>query len=196
MRSAAQPFIERVAGGVDDEVGGELGAVLEDDCVFGQAEDLADVELDVAVGNQFRRANVDVVARAAPEVLHEQPRAVLAPVELEPDRFEAGIEVSIALPDRGIDRDLKLVQDPVGQRREDQVGLLGGDPGGHRLLGIGAPRRAMSINVLELTCGSMSADVVTFSTDRIDLAVHCGNRGAPRRVFRCCLGVQESVAGS
>ena len=68
------PAVHRpVAGGIHDEVGGQLGAVLEDDRVLGEVVDLAVGELDLAVGDQIGGADVDVIARPAPQVLHEQP---------------------------------------------------------------------------------------------------------------------------
>src|SRR3954447_14844201 len=43
----------RVPGGVDDEVGGKLGAVLHHHGVLGQPLDLTHLELDVAVGHEL-----------------------------------------------------------------------------------------------------------------------------------------------
>src|SRR6202012_4629279 len=77
------PVHRGVAGGVDDEVGGQLGAVRQANGVFGQVVDLPRDELHIAVAHQVGRADVDVVARAAAQVLHEQPGAVVAPVVVE-----------------------------------------------------------------------------------------------------------------
>ena len=48
--------------------------------------------------------------------------------------LEARVEVGVALAHLVVERDLELVHDPVGQRGEDQVRLLGRDAGLHGLL--------------------------------------------------------------
>ena len=131
------PAVHRVvARREDDDVGRQRRAVLEHHGVLGQVRDLAAHELDVAVRHQVGRADVDVVAGAAPQVLHEQPGPVVAPVQPEPGLLEAVVEVLVLLGHRLVRRDLELVQDPVGQRREDHVGLLGRHPGRDRALGV------------------------------------------------------------
>ena len=131
------PAVHRVvAGGEHDHVGRQLGAVVEHDGVLGQVRHLAVHELHVAVGHQLGGAHVDVVARAAAQVLHEQPRLVGAEVQPEAGLLEPVVEVLVPLLHLVVERDLEGVQDPVGQRREDHVGLLGRDACRHRLLGV------------------------------------------------------------
>src|SRR3954466_7289051 len=112
-----------VARGVDDEVGGQLGAVLHHHRVLGEVVDLAVDELDRAVGDELGRADVDVVARSAAQVLHEQPRVVLAPVELEAGGLEAVVEVLVALAHLVVERDLEFGKVPEGGGREDMSPL-------------------------------------------------------------------------
>src|SRR6516225_2540114 len=72
-----------VAGRVHDHIGGQFLAVVEPDAVGRDFLDLARDQLDLAVNDELRRANVDVVARAAAQILHEQPGVVVAEVEPE-----------------------------------------------------------------------------------------------------------------
>jgi hypothetical protein len=52
--SFGRPAVHRaVAGGVDDEIGGQLGAVLQHHAGLGQMVDLAARQLDLAVGDQL-----------------------------------------------------------------------------------------------------------------------------------------------
>ena len=94
------------------------------------------LQLDRAVGDQLGCADIDIIARAAPQIFHEQAGAVVAPIEHEAGLLQAFVKIRVALADRLIDRYLELVQDLVGQGGEDQVGLGGRHAGLDRLLGI------------------------------------------------------------
>src|ERR1700682_723955 len=109
------PAVHRtVAGGVNDEIGRQLGPVAQDDGMFCEFFDIdAALQLDAAIGYQFRSADIDVVSRPAPEILHEQTRVVVAIVEQEARLLEAFVEIGIAFPDRVVNRDLELVQNLV-----------------------------------------------------------------------------------
>ena len=78
-------------------------------------------QLDLAVDDELRGADVDVVARAATQVLHEQPGIVVAEVEPETGFRQPCIEIGVVLADLVVDRLLELIQDLVGQRGEDQI---------------------------------------------------------------------------
>ena len=91
-----------VAGREDDEVRVELRAVIELHAVLFEAFDLealAGAELDLAIDEQLHRADIDVVAGAAAQVLHEQAGVVVAPVVHEAHLLQALVEVGIALTD-------------------------------------------------------------------------------------------------
>ncbi|MCY1209700.1 hypothetical protein D9M72_213620 [compost metagenome] len=135
-----RPAVHRpVAGGVDHQVGGQGHAVFQHDGVAGQVADVgAGLQLDAAVDDQVAGAHVDVVARAAPQVFHEQAGAVVAPVQHEAGGFQLAVELRVALSHLVIQRDLELRHDLVGQGREGEVGLAGGHAAGQRLLGIQA----------------------------------------------------------
>src|SRR5262245_30963234 len=60
-----------VSGGVDDDIGGQFLAIVEPDAVRRYFLDLTGDQLDLAVDNKLRSADIDVVARAATQVLHE-----------------------------------------------------------------------------------------------------------------------------
>src|SRR5580693_6739957 len=68
------PAVHRtVAGGVNDEIGRQLGPVAQDNRMFRELFDIdAALQLDAAIGYQFRSTDVDVVSGPAPEILHEQ----------------------------------------------------------------------------------------------------------------------------
>ena len=83
--------------------------------MLGQVVDLPVGELDLAVGDQFTGAHVDVIARAAPKVLHEQARFVVAPVVPEPGLLEPVVEVGVSLSHLLVQRNLELMHDPVRQ---------------------------------------------------------------------------------
>ncbi|MCY1220757.1 hypothetical protein D9M72_327850 [compost metagenome] len=140
-----QPAVHRaVARGVHQQVGRQLGAVGERDRVCVHALDVhAALEVDAAVGHQLRGAHVDVVARAAPQVLHEQARAVHAEVEQEAGLLQPRVQVGVALLHLLVHRDVEGVHDLVGHRGEDQVALVVVDAALHRLLGIQAAQRQL-----------------------------------------------------
>ncbi|MPL79701.1 hypothetical protein SDC9_25585 [bioreactor metagenome] len=131
------PAVHRaVAGGHDHEIRIEMGAVGQHHAGFVEARGLALHQLDRAVDDELAGAHVDVIARPAAQVFHEQARAVIAPVEIEARLLEPGVELRIALAHLVVKRDLELVHDLVGQRGKDHVGLFRGHPGGHGLFGI------------------------------------------------------------
>src|SRR5690606_29373847 len=72
-----QPVVHGAeTGGVNDEVGRQLGAVGERHALGVDALDIHTAfELDAAVGHQLAGAHIDVIARATAQVLHEQARA-------------------------------------------------------------------------------------------------------------------------
>src|SRR6185437_5077512 len=79
-----RPFAHvAVAGGEDDEIGGERRAVREYDRALAELRDAAVLEPDAAVDDHLRSADVDVVARAAAEINRVQAGAVLAHVVQE-----------------------------------------------------------------------------------------------------------------
>src|SRR6266403_4023768 len=106
------PAVHRtVAGGEDDQVGRQFAAIAEDNRVFLDAFD-ADpaLELDLAVGHEVARADVDVVARAATQVLEKQTRPVVAEVEHEARLLEPRIEAGVALLHLLVNRNLQRRQ--------------------------------------------------------------------------------------
>jgi hypothetical protein len=125
-----------VAGRIDDKIGRQLRPVVEPDASLGDLLDLAALELDLAVDDKLARADVDVIARAVPQVFHEQPRVVGAPIMPEARPFEAGVELRLALLDLLIERDLELVQDAIGDRGEDEIGAMVIDARLDHLLGV------------------------------------------------------------
>src|SRR5437870_1992728 len=66
-----------VAGGEDDEVGGERRAIRQHDGALAELRDAAVLELDAAVDDHLGCADLDVVARAAAQVDRVQAGAVL-----------------------------------------------------------------------------------------------------------------------
>src|SRR6266852_6661990 len=64
------PAVHRtVAGGVNDEIGRQLGPVAQDDGMFREFFDIhAALQFDAAIGNQFGSTNIDVVSGPAPQV--------------------------------------------------------------------------------------------------------------------------------
>src|SRR4051812_27574817 len=79
------PAVHRaVPGGVDDDVGRQLGAVGQYYRVLGEPVDLAVRQLDAAVGHQVAGADVDVVAGAPAQFLHEEAGIAVAPSNSKP----------------------------------------------------------------------------------------------------------------
>ena len=106
-----------VARREDDLVRRQLGAVGEPDRVRQHLGDLlALLDFDLAVDDELRGPDVDVVAPAALEVLHEQARAVGPLVELEA-RFREALE------QRGVVRVLGRRDGDV-DALEDGLGML------------------------------------------------------------------------
>ena len=95
------PLVHRtIAGGIDDQVGLQFGAVVQHDGILGHALDLdTGLERDAAVGDQLRGADVDVVARAAPQIHRTDAGIVLAEGELEARLLEPRVEIRILVPD-------------------------------------------------------------------------------------------------
>src|SRR3982074_3393838 len=55
-----------VAGGVNDEIGRQLGPVAQDDGMFREVFDIdAALQFDASIGDQFRSTNIDVVSGPA-----------------------------------------------------------------------------------------------------------------------------------
>src|SRR5207245_904070 len=79
------PAVHRaIAGGEDDQVGGQFAAVGEDERALQNAFDAdAAFELDAAVGDKIARANVDIETAATTQSHYRQARSVLAEIELE-----------------------------------------------------------------------------------------------------------------
>src|SRR5205814_10115130 len=70
-----------VAGGEDDEVGGERRAIRQHDRALAELRQAdTSLQLDSAVDDHLRGADVDVVARAAAQINRVQAGAVLAHV--------------------------------------------------------------------------------------------------------------------
>ncbi|MNX53265.1 hypothetical protein D3C86_839570 [compost metagenome] len=132
------PAVHRaVPGGVDDQVGGQRDPVGEHHGILRQAADVgARLQLDAAVDDEIASAHVDVVAGPAAQVLHEQARAVVAPVQHEARGFQFLVELGVALAHLIVEGHLELGQDLVGDGREGQVGLARGHAVGQRLFGI------------------------------------------------------------
>src|SRR5581483_9891052 len=79
-----RPFAHvAVAGGEEDEVGGKARAVRQHHVAIGDFLDAAALQLDAAVDDELRGADVDVVAGAAAQIDRVQARAVLAHEMLE-----------------------------------------------------------------------------------------------------------------
>ena len=119
--------------------------------------DLPAFQLDLAIDDELARADVDVVARAAAQIFHEEARAVGAPVVPEARLFEARVEVRVALLHLLIERDLELVQDAIRDRGEDEIGPMVVNTGLHRLLGIERAQGRSPSAYLSARCGSTSA---------------------------------------
>ena len=100
-----------VAGGVDDHIGGQFLAVVEPDAVRRDFLDLAIHQLDLTVDDELRGADVDVIAGAATQVLHEQPEIVVAEIEPETGFRQPCIKIGVVLADLVVDRLLQLIQD-------------------------------------------------------------------------------------
>ena len=121
-----------VAGGVDHEVGRQLGAVVQHHGVLCEVIDLALGQLDLAVGHQLRCPDVDVRAGPTAQVLEEQAGVVGAEVEVEAGLLEPVVELLVALPGLVALRFHDSRQHRVGQRGEDQVCLVVVDSVLHR----------------------------------------------------------------
>ncbi|MCO5546654.1 hypothetical protein L7F22_000088 [Adiantum nelumboides] len=132
-----------VAGGEHDEVGVELGAVGEPHPLLGELLHLPADQLHLAVGDELGGADVDVVARAAAQVLHEQAGVVVAEVQLEPGLLQPPVVVRVDLAGLVVGRLLEGVHDPVRQRREDHVGGVGVDARLDRALGVEVPEAVL-----------------------------------------------------
>src|SRR5215469_1019930 len=89
------PAVHRAEpGGEDDEIGGQLAAVTQEDrALLERAQLHAAANLDLARGDEVRGADVDVVARAGAQRLHHQTRAILSPIEKEARLIQARVEV-------------------------------------------------------------------------------------------------------
>src|SRR3984957_6350863 len=111
------PAVHRtVARGVNEEIGRQLGPVAQDDGMFREFFDIdAALQLDAAIGYQFRSTDVDVVSGSTPQVFHEQTGIVVTIIEQEDWLLETFEVIGIAFPDRVINRALELVQNPVRQ---------------------------------------------------------------------------------
>lgn len=69
-------------------------------------------DADLARGNQFRGADIDVIARSRAQGLHHQAAVILAEIEREARGREAGIEIGVARPDLAVKRDLLVGEHP------------------------------------------------------------------------------------
>lgn len=116
----------QVPRGKDNLVRLQGGAVGELQPVGENLGDLlALLDLDLAVGDELRRADVNVVAAAALEVLEEQAGAVRAVVELEAGLGEAVEDVLVVGALDGADLGLHGLEHGVGEAMEEQVGIVG-----------------------------------------------------------------------
>jgi hypothetical protein len=114
-----------IAGGVDDEIGRQLGVVGQCHALGVDALNVdAALELDAAVGHQFAGAHVDVVARTTPQVLHEQTRTVVAEIEHETRLLQSAIEIGLALLHLVVHRNLEGVHDFVRHAGKQQIALV------------------------------------------------------------------------
>src|SRR5690606_1107013 len=87
------------AGRPDHEVGRQMTTVAEHEPVLGHRRRLDPAaQADAAVGDQLRGTDVNVVARAAADILEIEAGAVLAEVELESSGLQAAIEVRVQPP--------------------------------------------------------------------------------------------------
>src|SRR6478735_169508 len=133
----SQPAVHRpIPRGVNNDVGIQLRSVGHHDGVAGDLADLAIGQLDPAVDDQLRGADVDVVAGAAPQVLQEQAGAVNAEVQVKAGSRELGVELRVPAGHLRINRNLGFGQNPVRQGGKQQVGFLRGDAVGQRLFGV------------------------------------------------------------
>src|SRR5713101_1437755 len=89
----------------------------------------AALQLDPAVGDQFRGPDIDVVSRTAAEVFHKQPRAVLAEIEKETRLLESRIEVSVAFGHLLVNWNMESGHDLVRHRPQHQIRGARRDPG-------------------------------------------------------------------
>lgn len=87
------------------------------------------LDANVPVDDELRRADVDVVAAAALEVLHEHACAVGPAVGAEAGCAQAGQEIGVAVGDFGRDVLVQALEDGVGQAHEEEVGVVGGRAG-------------------------------------------------------------------
>src|SRR6266702_3293433 len=72
-----------VAGRMDDYIGGQFLAIVDPDAVRRDFLDLTCGQLDLAVDDEVRGADIDVIAGAAPQIFHEQPGIIVAEIEPE-----------------------------------------------------------------------------------------------------------------
>ena len=132
-----RPAVHRpIARGIDDHIGRQMRAILQHHTIRHQLGHIAMGELDLAVDDQLAGAHVDVIARSAPQVLHEQARSIGPPIQPEPSLFQPRVEICIHLLDLVIDRDLEFMQDLVRQRGKDQVCFFRRHTRPDRLFGI------------------------------------------------------------
>jgi hypothetical protein len=128
-------FVHRlIAGAGDDRVGRQFAAVVEQDSGWRQRLDLdSAADADLAVDDQIRGADVDVIARAGAVGLHQQPGLVVAEIDGEAGTAQAVVEGRVAGLDDVVERPLALRQQRERRRGDDHVGLFGGDAAGQRL---------------------------------------------------------------
>ncbi len=113
------------AGGLDDGVDREFGAVRRTDAGRRQRLDLhAGLDADLPVDDELRGADVDIVAGARAQGLHHQPGFVLAEVEQEARRFELSVELGVVRSDAVVERLLLLGLEGERCRCGDHVGLV------------------------------------------------------------------------
>ena len=111
-----------------DEIGGQLRAVRELDRALVDVADLdAASDADVALRDEIRGADIDVIARAGAECLHHEAGFVLAEIELKAGLCEAIIESRVSPAHFLIDGNLTARHETEGRRSEGEIGVVGRD---------------------------------------------------------------------
>ncbi len=119
----------RISRSKHNFVGGQFRAVGKGERVLVDGLDLlALLDVDLAVGDEGRGADVDVVAAAALKVLNEEAGVVGPVVELEAGLGEAVEEGAVLLGNLHRRVDVDALEYGVGDGHEEEVGVLDGWP--------------------------------------------------------------------
>lgn len=93
-------------------------------------------QLDRAVDHEVAGPDIDVITRSAPQIFHEEAGLVVTEIEHEACFLQCRIKIGVLFANAVVNRNLKLVHDPVGQGGENEIGLARGHAVCHRPLGI------------------------------------------------------------